>query len=225
METDAMDCERTGDERLQADRMDVLYGEADAAVRARVAEHLAECAACRAEQSGLSGLRRDLAAWQLPRLRPAYTPRGLVVPRWLAAAAALLLGLSLPLATTAWLTTRRALAQQQARADALEQQQQRTNLALERALEQQQRPLLDERALQRLVDQRVADQLHRTELRQSRRIDTRFAEWSGRLDAQRRVDLARVAEGLSYLDGRHGQQLARQNELLSYVLDTTPGRR
>ena len=219
-----MDCERIGDERLQADKMDLLYGEADADVRARLEQHLAGCAACRGELSGLSGLRRDLAAWQLPRQRPAYTPRGLVVPRWLAAAAALLLGMSLPLATTAWLTTRRALAEQQARADGLERQQQRTQLALERALAQPQ-PVIDEGALQRLVDQRVAEQLRTTELRQSQRLDTRFAEWRGRLDAQRRVDLARVAEGLSYLDGRHGQQLARQNELLSYVLDTSPGRR
>jgi hypothetical protein len=39
------------------------------------------------------------------------------------------------------------------------------------------------------------------------------------MEAQRRVDLARVAAGLSYLDGRHGQQLARTNELMGYVLE------
>jgi hypothetical protein len=33
------------------------------------------------------------------------------------------------------------------------------------------------------------------------------------------MDLARVAAGLSYLDGRHGQQLARTNELMGYVLE------
>jgi hypothetical protein len=30
--------------------------------------------------------------------------------------------------------------------------------------------------------------------------------------------MARVAASLSYLDGRHGQQLARTNELMGYVL-------
>ena len=41
-----MDCERIGDEGLQADKMDALYGEADAAARARVEAHLAGCDAC-----------------------------------------------------------------------------------------------------------------------------------------------------------------------------------
>ena len=37
------------------------------------------------------------------------------------------------------------------------------------------------------------------------------------------MDLARVAAGLSYLDGQYGQQVARTNELMSYVLDATGG--
>jgi hypothetical protein len=44
------------------------------------------------------------------------------------------------------------------------------------------------------------------------------AGWEERAEAQRRVDMARVAASLSYLDGRHGQQLARTNELMGYVL-------
>jgi hypothetical protein len=225
METDVMDCERVGDERLQADKLDLLYGEADAEVRARVEEHLRECAGCRAELSGFAGLRRDLAAWQLPSSRPAYTPRGIVVPRWLAAAAALLLGLSLPLAATAFFSVQQALAEQRARADALEAQQRQTRLALEQALAQPRAAAGGGPALRALIEQRVDERLRAAELRQAALMDTRLAEWSTRQDAQRRVDLARVAEGLSYLDGRHGQQLARQNELLSYVLDNAGQRR
>jgi hypothetical protein len=37
------------------------------------------------------------------------------------------------------------------------------------------------------------------------------------------VDLARVAAGLSYLDGQHGQQIARTNELMGYVLGAASG--
>ncbi len=36
-----MGCDRISDERLQADKMDALYGEADAEVRARLETHLA----------------------------------------------------------------------------------------------------------------------------------------------------------------------------------------
>ena len=49
------------------------------------------------------------------------------------------------------------------------------------------------------------------------RIDLRLADWQERTEAQRRVDMARVAASLSYLDGRHGQQLARTNELITRV--------
>jgi hypothetical protein len=37
--------------------------------------------------------------------------------------------------------------------------------------------------------------------------------------------MARVAASLSYLDGRHGQQLARTNELMGYVLEASAQKR
>ena len=73
--------------------------------------------------------------------------------------------------------------------------------------------------------QRLDERLRASEQRQAQRVDLRLADWSARAEAQRRVDLARVAEGLSYLDGRHGQQLARTNELMGYVLDAAAQRR
>ena len=221
-----MECHGVADERVRADIMDVLYGEADTDVRTRVEAHLAQCTACQQELAALRGLRRDLAAWQPPRTTRllAATPRGYVVPRWLAAAAALLLGVSLPLGATGVVSVRRALAAQQARAEALERQHQETRLALERALARPGAAALDEQAVAAAVDRRLAERLRAAEERQARQLDTRLAEWSGRIEAQRRVDLARVAEGLSDLDGRHGQQLAQQNELLRYVLTGASGR-
>lgn len=222
-----MECHGVADERVQADLMDVLYGEADPDVRTRVEAHLAQCPACREELAALRGLRRDLAAWQQPRTPRllASTPRGYLVPRWLAAAAALLLGVSLPLGATGVLSVRRALAEQQARAEALERRHHETRLALERALARPGAAAgLDEQAVAAAVDRRLAERLRAAEERQARQLDARLAEWSGRIEAQRRVDLTRVAEGLSDLDGRHGQQLARQNELLRYVLTGASGR-
>jgi hypothetical protein len=215
-----MDCDKIGDERLQADKLEVLYGEADAEVRARCEAHLEGCASCREEMQALGRVRRDLAAWQLPRPRLARAARALVVPRWLAAAAALLLGASLSLGASGYLSLRRALAAQEARAAALEQGQRRAAAALEQVLAQPRLATLDADLLSRL-DER----LRASEQRQAQRVDLRLADWSARAEAQRRVDLARVAEGLSYLDGRHGQQLARTNELMGYVLDAAAQRR
>src|SRR2546425_1103725 len=84
-------------DRLRDDRLDVLYGEADASTRRRVEEHLASCGACREELTGLKRLRQDLRAWTLPESRgPAF-----VAPRraslWLPLAAGFLLALGVGL--------------------------------------------------------------------------------------------------------------------------------
>jgi len=50
-----MQCSRFGDEELAGQKMDLLYGEADAEVRARVEAHLDECAVCREEMAALGG--------------------------------------------------------------------------------------------------------------------------------------------------------------------------
>ncbi|MFN8095162.1 MAG: zf-HC2 domain-containing protein [Vicinamibacteria bacterium] len=213
-----MQCEKVGDERLVADKMDLLYGEADAEVRARVEAHLAGCAPCRDEMAGLRAVRGDLAAWRRPAPRAVFTPRGLVVPRWLAAAAVFLAALGVTLGATGYLQMRQALAAQEARAAALELRQQEAQRALQAALARPPATGLDDSGLLARVDARVDEKLRASESRQAARLDTRLASWDERAEAQRRLDLARVAAGLSYLDGRHGQQLARTNELMGYVL-------
>jgi len=218
-----MDCDRHDDEGLRDGMMDVLYGEADAEVRARVEAHLAGCAACREEMAALRALRRDLAAWRRPPARPSFTPRGVVLPRWLAVAALLLLGLGAALGATGYVTLRRALAAQEARAEELERQQRVSVQALEAA--RQGRPgAVDARALLTSLDARIDERLRENESRQGERQQRTLAEWEERATAQRRVDMARVAASLSYLDGRHGQQLARTNELMGYVLEASQKR-
>jgi hypothetical protein len=212
-----MDCERRDDEGLRDGMMDVLYGEADAAVRARVELHLAGCPACREEMGALRALRRDLAAWRRPAARPSFTPRGVVLPRWMAAAALLLLGFGATLGAAGYVSLRRALAEQEARAAQLERQQRETARAFEAA--RQERPGgFDARGLLAGLDARVDERLRLNESRQDELLRETLAGWEERAEAQRRVDMARVAASLSYLDGRHGQQLARTNELMGYVL-------
>jgi anti-sigma factor RsiW len=218
-----MDCDRHDDERLRGGMMDVLYGEADAEVRARVEAHLADCPACREEMSALRALRRDLAAWRRPPARPSFTPRGVVLPRWLAAAALLLLGFGTTLGATGYVTLRRALAAQEARAAELERQQRATARALE-AARRSGPAAADARELLASLDARIDERLRENESRQGLRLQRTLADWEEQAEAQRRVDMARVAASLSYLDGRHGQQLARTNELMGYVLEASQKR-
>jgi Putative zinc-finger len=220
-----MDCDRIGDGGLQADKMDVLYGEADTAARARIEAHLAGCPACRAEMAALGGVRRDLRAWTLPAARPAFTPRGVVLPRWLAAAALLFVGLGATLGVAGYASLRRSLVAQEARAAVLERQHRETSLALAASLERRPAAPLASSALLAGLDARMDERIRASEARQVERLDSRLAGWEERVDAQRRVDMARVAASLSYLDGRHGQQLARTNEIMGYVLEASAQKR
>ena len=220
-----MDCERVGDEGLQADKMDALYGEADSATRARVEAHLAGCAACRAERAALGGLRRDLRAWTLPAARPAFTPRGVVLPRWLAAAALLLFGFGATLGVAGYASLRRELVAQEARAAERERRHPGAAAALEASLARRPAAAFDSTPFLTGLDARIDERMRANEARQVERLDARLAAWEDRADALRRVDMARVAASLSYLDGRHGQQLARTNEIMGYVLDASAQKR
>jgi len=171
----------------------------------------------------LRALRRDLGAWRLPVARPSFTPRGVVLPRWLAAAAVLLLGFGAALGVTGYVSLRRALVAQEARGSELERQHREAVRALAAARES--RPVaLDTAALLASLDARIDERLRANESRQGERLEQRLVDWEERAEAQRRVDMARVAASLSYLDGRHGQQLARTNELMGYVLEASQKR-
>jgi hypothetical protein len=208
------------DEELAGQKMELLYGEADAQARARVEAHLAECTPCREEMAALGRLRGDLRAWTVEERSVAFSPsrpRPLAV--WLAAAAALVLGFGVgsTIALLGDAGLRRELAAQEARARDREREY-REELAHLRASIESQAGVPSTDALLEGVDARVEDAIRRSEIKQGQRLEKTFADWEVRMETQRRVDLARVAAGLSYLDGRHGQQLARTNELMGYVL-------
>lgn len=220
-------------DRLRDDRLDVLYGEADAAARRRVEDHLAGCEACREELAGLKRLRQDLRSWRLPEGHgPAF-----VAPRsgpWLPLAAGFLLALG---AGLLWSGAElrhddRGFALRVGRPDAV----------LEKVLgEHESRALARERGYRREIEAlkaalargsaagpgggegavlaRVAEMLKESEARQQARLVTTLARFDQRQEAERRYDLARIAAGLSYLDGKNGQHVARTTELMGYVLE------
>jgi len=221
-----MQCTRRHDDELSSQKMELLYGEADPEVRARVEAHLDECPACRDEMAGLGQVRRSLQAWTLdsPRRGAVLVPTGRRLPVWLAAAAGLLLGLGVGVgfASLGDAAVRREIAAQESRALEREEGYRQEISGLRAALESQSAAPGTQEILAR-VDDRVDAALDTRLGAQDRKLEAAFAEWSGQVEAQRRVDMARVAAGLSYLDGQHGQQVARTNELMSYVLDTASG--
>jgi len=217
-----MQCEKVGDEALQGDKLDVVYGEADVAARERVRAHLELCPACQDEMTALRGVRRDLAAWRLPPARPARAARGFLVPHWLAAAALFVLGFGAALSASGYVSLRRAVVEQQARADALEARQREAQQALQAVLGRGAAPVGG--AFLAQVDARIDERLRASQTQQSQSFERQLASWQEQADVRRRSDMAQVAASLSYLDGRHGQQLARTNELLGYFLQASDKR-
>jgi hypothetical protein len=213
-----MQCDRIQDQELAGQKMELLYGEADADVRARVEAHLAVCAACREEMASLERLRRDLRAWTIGERRPSVAVPPRPWPGWLALAATLVLGLGVGLALLGNLSVRRELAAQEARALERERRYQEEIATLRAVLDD--RPgAFDTEHLMARVDEAVEKEIRQSERRQSQQLQATFAGWSGEMETRRRLDLARMAAGLSYLDGQQGQQLARTNELMGYVIE------
>jgi hypothetical protein len=141
------------------------------------------------------------------------------VPHWLAAAALFVLGFGATLGASGYVSLRRAVAEQQARADALEARQHEAQQALQAALARRGAP--DGGAFLAQVDARIDERLRASQAQQSQSFERQLASWQEQADVRRRSDMAQVAASLSYLDGRHGQQLARTNELLGYFLQAS----
>ena len=63
--------------------------------------------------------------------------------------------------------------------------------------------------------------IRQSEARQDVRVMARLAALSERAETQRRYDLARVSAGLSYLEGKTGQDMVRTTELMGQVLQAS----
>ncbi len=198
---------------LREEMMEVLYGEASAATVRLVEKHADACDACREELTALRRLRQDLGAWALVE-RGVPGGRRTMAASWLgfAAAAVLLVGLGTALGfSVAEARLGRLLDAREAR--------QREEIGALRA-EVQGAPPQDDAA----VIEKVEARIRQSEARQALFLKEQLAEFGDRTEAQRRYDLARVSAGLSYLDGKTGQTVARQTELMGYVLQASQKR-
>jgi hypothetical protein len=63
--------------------------------------------------------------------------------------------------------------------------------------------------------------VRQSEARQDARFSARLAAFGEEAETQRRYDLARVSAGLSYLEGKTGQDVVRTTELMGYVLQAS----
>jgi hypothetical protein len=222
-----MDCSS-----LREATLDVRYGEADAVAARRVAAHQAGCAACREEMAALRRVRRDLPAWTLPatlqpRSRTVRALRSLPIPLGWAAAVLVALGAGFVLSGSELRYRRGELvvhfggpvaaeAPDVAAQLAAHEARHRAEIAALRAPA----PAPDDAALLRSVEALI----RQSESRQAGAVDARLAAFAQRTEAQRRYDLARVSAGLSYLEGKTGQDTARTTELMGYVLKASQQR-
>lgn len=196
--------------------MEVLYGEASQATVRTVDAHCAACAACRDELEALRRVRADLAAWRLPeagRRVPGRSGRWPDVRLWtLASAAALLVAVG---GVAGFGAAEARFARTMDAREALVRREIDAVRAEVRAI-----PARDDRAVLAQVD----DRIRQAEARQSVLLRARLTDLTERTESQRRYDLARMSAGLSYLDGRTGQSMARATQLMGYVLQASEKR-
>lgn len=201
---------------LSGELMEVLYGEASPATVRSVEAHCAACAACREELKAMRRMREDLAAWRLPEPARRGTPgarRWTEMRVWVLASAAVLLaafGGAVGFGVAEVRFTREIDAR-----EALVRKEIDAVRAEVRAI-----PARDDQAVLAQVEERI----RQAEARQNGMLHARLADLADRTESQRRYDLARMSAGLSYLDGRTGQSMARATQLMGYVLQASEKR-
>ena len=211
---------------LRDEMLDVLYGEAGEETTRRVEEHLALCAACREELGALRRLRRELRAWPEPRLSRTRWSRPGLWPGLAAAAALLLAALgALVLSGAEARYAQGSFSLRLGRSDgelrqALAEQDQRHQRELAALQAQLAAPAESQEALLA----RVQELIRESEARQAVLWQASLADLGERSEQQRRYDLARVSAGLSYLEGRTGEQVTRTTELMGYLLQASQQR-
>lgn len=215
-----MQCNVLGEQ----EKIDVLYGSAEPTVESRVRQHTATCAACREEMAALESTRQELRGWMLPEsLRKAPGRHTLSWGLPMAAAVLLALGAALVLRGS---ELRYESGRLSFRVGPIDDQPLRRLLAEQDARHQREMALLrasqvDAPSPAAVSRAEVESWIRESEARQSQRFLARFEEFKERSDSARRLDMARVSAGLSYLDGKNGQHVARTSELMNYMLQAS----
>jgi anti-sigma factor RsiW len=226
-----------------------LYDELETERAADVARHLATCTACEEEIDALGGVRRALGEWTppapplrfsaLPEVVTAAQPaasRWAAVPAWaqlVAATLALAVGAAVAnvqvrrdaagwTVTTGWMSPSAPVAA--AAAPAPDESWRPALAALEQSLRRDLTPTRTAAPAAADVDAasltRVRGLIQESERRQQQELALRVNQLGRDLDMQRRADLMRIDQGIGQLEGRTGAAVARQREMLDYIVRT-----
>lgn len=252
------------DDRRDDVLVSYLYNEIAAAERQAFEAHLPDCVTCRSELAGLADVRSDLAAWASPepaagvggktprvplRLAAVQPPERSAaatrdMPRWLQAAAAVLLfaaGLGLAnlrvtysgeglTVRTGWMQGERTGAATPAAAVAASRASvvpeasaaapwQRDLAALEQALRAemvaQRHAAASSPADGDAVVRRVRALIAESEQRQQRELALRVAEMARETQMQRQADLVKIERSLGMIQSRTGVEVMRTQQQLN----------
>ena len=151
------------------------------------------------------------AALSIVNLQIRYGSDGLVVTTgWMAPAA------SAPVAAPATSTSTEAAADWRPALAALESML-RDEIRAARASDAAPAAAAPSRATELSV-QRVTDLIEQSERRQRQELALRMAQFGRDLEVQRRTDLVRINQGFGQFEGRAGAEIARQRQMLEYIM-------
>jgi hypothetical protein len=83
---------------------------------------------------------------------------------------------------------------------------------------------VNERQLMSRVRTLVDSSIGESERRQQREMATRVAQVQGEWGVQRRADLVRLQQGLGWVQGQTGAEVAQQRQLINYLLTVSQKR-
>ncbi|MCU0241384.1 MAG: hypothetical protein MUF51_03055 [Vicinamibacteria bacterium] len=209
--------------------LDLLYGEDEPGQAIEIREHLRHCLVCRREYDALRGVRQKLTTWKVPpalSLRPAPSIwRGL---RGLAAAACIIFAIGGALgfsgAELRYENNVFSLSfgrDHGAAQRLIAEHEQRERAAATGAVVQPAAVTAPQSFDEALLLRRVDRMIRESEGRQAVLWNSRLMDVRQRFDTQRRYDLAKISAGLSYLEGKTGQHVARTTELINYVMQAS----
>jgi hypothetical protein len=213
------------------DMMEVLYGEASSNTVLRLEEHVKGCPSCREEMAGFEGVRRKLGDWKLPLLsRPPRANAWLLSFRGLAAAAILVFalgtGLGLSGSEVRYQDGRLSFHLGHSESDVERRlAEQRAELSSVRAeATAQVTPVKEPEVSGDALLKKVEGMIRESDERHSQLVQASLEGYRKQVETQRRLDLARVSAGFSYLEGKTGQDVARTAQLVGYVMQASDKR-
>ena len=221
-----------------------LYDEIDPEAKRNFRQHLATCVECRDELAELGATRAQIATWTPPDadlgfriIREAESPKRRWFhwsPAWgFAAAAMLVVAASGAIANLHITYGSDGLTVRTGWNHAVDAQAGATNVDWKAKAQELDRRLVDlERAQSQqsvvrtasasdLSEQRVREIVGQSETRQQRMVSARLADMMREYDAQRRLDLVAIGQGMSRLQTSSGADLKQTRDLLQRYLVRT----